>query len=65
MQNGTVKWFNAQKGFGFIRPKWADPMFSFTLAPLNAPALTTSPKVKSSLSKWSPMAAVGNPRRIN
>jgi CspA family cold shock protein len=21
MQNGTLKWFNAQKGFGFIQPE--------------------------------------------
>jgi len=25
MQTGTVKWFNAQKGFGFIQPESGGP----------------------------------------
>ncbi|HEY7749939.1 MAG TPA: cold-shock protein [Aestuariivirgaceae bacterium] len=25
MQTGTVKWFNAQKGFGFIQPQSGGP----------------------------------------
>jgi cold shock protein len=27
MQNGTVKWFNAEKGFGFIEVEGGDDVF--------------------------------------
>lgn len=27
MQNGTVKWFNAEKGFGFIEVQGGDDVF--------------------------------------
>ena len=27
MNNGTVKWFNAEKGFGFIEREGADDVF--------------------------------------
>ncbi|WP_080146203.1 cold-shock protein [Marinilactibacillus piezotolerans] len=27
MENGTVKWFNAEKGFGFIEREGADDVF--------------------------------------
>ncbi|GAA0480729.1 cold-shock protein [Virgibacillus sp. MSP4-1] len=27
MQNGTVKWFNAEKGYGFIQVEGADDVF--------------------------------------
>ena len=27
MENGTVKWFNSQKGYGFITPESGDDVF--------------------------------------
>ena len=30
MNNGTVKWFNSEKGFGFISTTTAATMFSYT-----------------------------------
>ena len=37
MATGTVKWFNGQKGFGFIQPTdGSKAMCSFTSQPLSA-----------------------------
>jgi len=31
MAKGTVKWFSAEKGFGFIAPTMAEKIFSCTI----------------------------------
>ena len=40
MTTGTVKWFNGQKGFGFIQPTTAATMCSFTSVRSKGPVLS-------------------------
>ena len=47
MANGTVKWFNAQKGFGFIQPTAAAPTSLCTSPRSSGPAWTACRKAKS------------------
>ena len=41
MQNGTVKWFNAQKGFGFIQPEQGGPDVFVHISALERAGLST------------------------
>ena len=36
MTTGTVKWFNATKGFGFISPESGEDVFAYTVDPSGA-----------------------------
>ena len=49
MAQGTVKWFNGEKGFGFIRSMEAARMCSSTTAPSSRPVTGRSMKA----SAWS------------
>jgi len=50
MAQGTVEWFNADKGYGFIAPKTAVPTSSFTTPPYKPRVTAASRRISESTS---------------
>ena len=46
MATGTVKWFNAQKGYGFIAPNDGSKDVFVHVSPSSAPGFRPSPRVR-------------------
>ena len=52
MSNGTVKWFNAQKGYGFIQPEGGGKDVFVHISAVSVPACVSCVKASISSRSW-------------
>ena len=62
MATGTVKWFNATKGFGFIRPDAAGPDVFVHISAVERAGMRDLNEGQKSCMRSSPTSAAANPR---
>ena len=63
MATGTVKWFNATKGFGFIQPDAGGADVFVHISAVERAGLQTSMKGRRSPTRSWPTNAPANPQR--
>ena len=63
MATGTVKWFNATKGFGFIQPDTGGADVFVHISAVERAGLHGLNEGQRSLMRSSPTSAPANPRR--
>ena len=62
MPKGTVKWFNATKGYGFIQPQGGGKDIFVHISAVNVPAFRRSVKARSSSTRRCQTEAVPQPK---
>jgi cold shock CspA family protein len=63
MTQGTVKWFNGQKGFGFIQPDDGGKDVFVHISAVERAGMSGLDEVRRSRSTLSPTAGPGSPRQ--
>ena len=63
MAVGTVKWFNAQKGFGFIQPEGGGPDVFVHISAVERAGMRSLQEGQKIYMRNSAMPSAANPRR--